>query len=287
MIDLQVVLNGLVLGGLYASWPSVSRWSGRCQRHQLAAWLVDRSRRLSRLLGVCRSSAASSLFVPARRGGHFCSRSVTSCSATGDLSRDGGARAHHVGADLRPRSSALQRAGFRFSATPRRILLDLGQVGLERSSCPSTGLPRRRLRSCSPGCSTLSCAPHVFAAPSWRCRYRPRGRHLDGDKKGAMCTATTFGLGALMAGAAGCLVAVVFPFSPGLAESLLEKSFVLCVLGGLGTVPARARGRPPAGHQPKHPRRLARTAERGHHRLRRDVACPSVAACRTGWARGV
>jgi branched-chain amino acid transport system permease protein len=54
--------------------------------------------------------------------------------------------------------------------------------------------------------------------------------------------ATTFGIGALMAGAAGCLVAVVFPFSPGFAESLLEKSFVVCVLGGLGTVPGALAG---------------------------------------------
>ena len=45
-----------------------------------------------------------------------------------------------------------------------------------------------------------------------------------------------------MAGAAGCLVAVVFPFSPGLAESLLEKSFVVCVVGGLGTVPGALAG---------------------------------------------
>src|SRR5262249_61055083 len=44
--------------------------------------------------------------------------------------------------------------------------------------------------------------------------------------------AATFGIGALMAGAAGCLIAVVFPFSPGLAETLLGKSFVVCVLGG-------------------------------------------------------
>jgi branched-chain amino acid transport system permease protein len=54
--------------------------------------------------------------------------------------------------------------------------------------------------------------------------------------------ATTFGIGALMAGAAGCLIAVVFPFSPGLAETLLGKSFVVCVLGGLGTVPGALVG---------------------------------------------
>jgi branched-chain amino acid transport system permease protein len=35
---------------------------------------------------------------------------------------------------------------------------------------------------------------------------------------------------------------VVFPFSPGLAETLLGKSFVVCVLGGLGTVPGALAG---------------------------------------------
>ena len=48
--------------------------------------------------------------------------------------------------------------------------------------------------------------------------------------------AITFGIGALMAGAAGSLIAIVFPFSPGLGETLLGKAFVVCVLGGLGTV---------------------------------------------------
>ena len=54
--------------------------------------------------------------------------------------------------------------------------------------------------------------------------------------------AVTFGIGALMAGAAGCLVGVVFPFSPGLAETFLGKAFVVCVLGGLGTVPGALAG---------------------------------------------
>jgi branched-chain amino acid transport system permease protein len=40
----------------------------------------------------------------------------------------------------------------------------------------------------------------------------------------------------------GCLVAVVFPFSPGLAEAFLGKAFVVCVLGGLGTVSGALAG---------------------------------------------
>lgn len=49
--------------------------------------------------------------------------------------------------------------------------------------------------------------------------------------------ALAFGLGAFMAGVAGALLSTIFPISP-LASSLyLGKAFVICVLGGLGSVP--------------------------------------------------
>ena len=47
----------------------------------------------------------------------------------------------------------------------------------------------------------------------------------------------TFGIGAFMAGAAGALLSVVFPISPLASSSFLGKAFVVCVLGGLGSVP--------------------------------------------------
>jgi branched-chain amino acid transport system permease protein len=49
--------------------------------------------------------------------------------------------------------------------------------------------------------------------------------------------AITFGLGAAMAGAAGSLFSVIFPISPESANALLGKAFVICILGGLGSVP--------------------------------------------------
>jgi branched-chain amino acid transport system permease protein len=49
--------------------------------------------------------------------------------------------------------------------------------------------------------------------------------------------AITFGIGAAMAGAAGSLFSVIFPISPESANALLGKAFVICVLGGLGSVP--------------------------------------------------
>ena len=54
--------------------------------------------------------------------------------------------------------------------------------------------------------------------------------------------AVTFGLGALMAGAAGALLSVVYPISPLSGPLYLGKAFVVCVLGGLGSVPGAMLG---------------------------------------------
>jgi branched-chain amino acid transport system permease protein len=48
--------------------------------------------------------------------------------------------------------------------------------------------------------------------------------------------AVTFGVGAAFAGAAGCLLSVVFPISPMSSGLYLGKAFVICVLGGLGSI---------------------------------------------------
>jgi branched-chain amino acid transport system permease protein len=48
--------------------------------------------------------------------------------------------------------------------------------------------------------------------------------------------ALTFGLGAAMAGAGGALMAIGFPFTPGVGGEYLARAFVICVLGGLGNM---------------------------------------------------
>jgi branched-chain amino acid transport system permease protein len=53
----------------------------------------------------------------------------------------------------------------------------------------------------------------------------------------AQIFAITFGLGAAMAGAAGSLLSLIFPISPLTSPAFLGKAFVICVLGGLGSVP--------------------------------------------------
>jgi branched-chain amino acid transport system permease protein len=48
--------------------------------------------------------------------------------------------------------------------------------------------------------------------------------------------ALTAGLGAALAGAAGCLASTLFPISPGLGLSFIGAVFVITVLGGIGSV---------------------------------------------------
>jgi branched-chain amino acid transport system permease protein len=54
--------------------------------------------------------------------------------------------------------------------------------------------------------------------------------------------ASAFGLGAAMAGCAGVLLAMIFPISPLTSASFLGKAFAVCVLGGLGSVPGAVAG---------------------------------------------
>jgi branched-chain amino acid transport system permease protein len=54
--------------------------------------------------------------------------------------------------------------------------------------------------------------------------------------------AITFGLSAFTACASGALLAAIFPISPLMAGGYLGKSFVICILGGLGSIPGAIVG---------------------------------------------
>src|ERR1043166_3897634 len=54
--------------------------------------------------------------------------------------------------------------------------------------------------------------------------------------------ALTFAIGAMMAGMAGSLIAVIYSFSPVTGESFTMKSFEIVVLGGLGSIPGAILG---------------------------------------------
>jgi branched-chain amino acid transport system permease protein len=54
--------------------------------------------------------------------------------------------------------------------------------------------------------------------------------------------AVTFAIGGFMAGAAGSLMAIVFSFSPVVGDGFTLKSFIVVILGGLGSVPGALLG---------------------------------------------
>ena len=54
--------------------------------------------------------------------------------------------------------------------------------------------------------------------------------------------AIAFGLGTALAGCAGVLMALIFPISPLTSSTYLGKAFVVCVLGGLGSVSGSLAG---------------------------------------------
>jgi len=54
--------------------------------------------------------------------------------------------------------------------------------------------------------------------------------------------AITFGIGACMAGMAGSLISMLYSFSPVLGDAFTMKSFVVVVLGGLGSIPGAIVG---------------------------------------------
>lgn len=48
--------------------------------------------------------------------------------------------------------------------------------------------------------------------------------------------AITFGIGALMAGTTGAVFAMVYPITTNLSAAFLGKAFIVCIIGGLGSV---------------------------------------------------
>jgi branched-chain amino acid transport system permease protein len=128
-----------------------------------------------------------------------------------------------------------------FTATPRRILLDLGRIEIGDIVLPVDRLAATALALLLTGLLYILLRGSRLGRAIVAVRMDRDAAMLMGIRVPRVY-AITFGIGALMAGAAGCLIAVVFPFSPGLAETFLGKAFVVCVLGGLGTVPGALAG---------------------------------------------
>ena len=122
-----------------------------------------------------------------------------------------------------------------YTATPVRVTLDLGVVKLGDIVVPVDRL------------FGMALALLLTALLYMLMRGSRIGRAIVAvrmDRSAAMLMgikveqiyAITFGIGALMAGAAGAIFAMVYPVTTNLASTFLGKAFVVCVIGGLGSV---------------------------------------------------
>jgi branched-chain amino acid transport system permease protein len=128
-----------------------------------------------------------------------------------------------------------------FDATPRRVTLDMGTVAMGdvviawdrilafALALLLTGLLYAVLRSSRAGRAIVAVRMDRDAASLMGIRIN-------------RVYAITFAIGAGLAGACGALMAMVFPVTTNLSGLLLGKAFVVCVIGGLGTVPGALVG---------------------------------------------
>lgn len=128
-----------------------------------------------------------------------------------------------------------------FSANPRRVALDLGSLEIG-----GVFLPLDRLFA-------MVLALVLTGVLFWVLRTSRIGRAIVAvrmDRDAALLMgirveqiyAITFGIGALMAGAAGAVFSVVFPVDTNMTPLFLGKAFVVCIIGGLGSVPGALIG---------------------------------------------
>lgn len=128
-----------------------------------------------------------------------------------------------------------------FTATPRRLRLDLGSIELF-----GVFMPLDRVAG-------MALAVALTAILYFVMRGSRIGRAIVAVRMDAMAAALmgiridriyaiTFGIGALMAGAAGVIFVIVFPTTTSVAGLYLGKAFIVCVIGGLGSVPGALVG---------------------------------------------
>ena len=128
-----------------------------------------------------------------------------------------------------------------FSATPKSLITDFGTVEFLGLRMPVVRL------------GGMLIAGLLTLLLYWLLRHSRVGRAIIAvrmDRHAAALMgiripqiyALTFGIGAFMAAAAGCAVALIYPVTPMMNGVFLGKAFVICVLGGLGSVPGAIIG---------------------------------------------
>lgn len=128
-----------------------------------------------------------------------------------------------------------------FTATPRRVRLDLGSVELLGVVMPVDRIFGMLL-------ALLLTALLYYVMRASRVGRAIVAVRMDWQAAELMgirvnnIYAITFGIGALMAGVAGVIFVMVFPTTTSVAGVYLGKAFIVCVIGGLGSVPGALVG---------------------------------------------
>jgi len=128
-----------------------------------------------------------------------------------------------------------------FEATPRRVSLDLGRLDMAGVILPVDRLLAMLLALVLTGLLYAVMRGSRLGRAIVAVRMDRDAAALMGIRVNRIYAAT-FGIAALMAGACGALMSVVFPITTGISGLLLGKAFVICVIGGLGTVPGALVG---------------------------------------------
>jgi len=128
-----------------------------------------------------------------------------------------------------------------FTATPRRVTLDLGTVSFFDIVMPVDRLLGMVLALVLTGMLYAVMRGSRVGRAIVAVRMDNQAAALMGIRVNKIY-AITFGIGALMAGAAGTIFAMVFPVTTNLTGIFLGKAFVICVIGGLGSVPGALVG---------------------------------------------
>jgi branched-chain amino acid transport system permease protein len=128
-----------------------------------------------------------------------------------------------------------------FTATPRRVTLDLGSIDIAGVVMPGDRLIGMGLALLLTALLYLVMRGSSIGRAIVAVRMDRQAAALMGIRVNRIY-AITFGIGALMAGAAGAVFAMVFPVTTNLTGAFLGKAFVICVIGGLGSVPGALVG---------------------------------------------
>jgi branched-chain amino acid transport system permease protein len=128
-----------------------------------------------------------------------------------------------------------------YTATPRRVTLDLGAVDIGGIVIPVDRLLGMALALLLTGLLYLVMRRSRVGRAIVAVRMDSAAAALMGIKVNRIY-AVTFGIGALMAGATGTIFAMVYPVTTNLSGTYLGKAFVICVIGGLGSVQGALAG---------------------------------------------